>query len=95
MAECTETVSVAKPAKAPLLVEALAVLPCPTSAGSDSPGELEASAWKEELSMPLANVPSVTECSIPSSAFTGVDEPYTGSVTGLDMLFPALELLRE
>lgn len=85
----------AKPVKALLLVEALADLPCSTTAGSDSPGELEASAWKEELSMPAASVPSVTECSIPSSAPVGMDEPYVGSVMGLDSLFSALELLRE
>lgn len=94
LAERTNTVSVARPMKPPLLVEALAVLPCSTSAGSDGPGELGALAWKEELSMPPANVPSVTEGSSLSSAPADVDELYTGSVTGLDIL-SAPELPRE
>lgn len=95
LAERTNTVSVAKPVKPPLLVEVLAVLSCSTNAGSDGPGEMEIPAWKEELSMPLARVPSVTESSILSSAPADVDELYTGSVMGLDILFSAPELLRE
>lgn len=95
LAERTKTVSVAKPVKPLLLVEALAVLPCSSSAGSDGPGELGASAREEELSVPLASVPSVTEGSILSSAPTDMDELYTGSVMALDILSSALELLRE
>lgn len=91
LAECMKTVSVAEPVEALLLLEVLAVLPCSTKAGSDCPGELEASAWKEELS----NVPSVTECSILSSARSDGDELNTGSVMELDILSSALELLRE
>lgn len=95
LAEGTNTVSVAKPAKPPLLVEALAVLPCPTNAGSDGPGELEASAWKEELSMPLGRVPAVTESSMLSLVPADMGELSMGSVMGLDVLFSAPELLRE
>lgn len=95
LAECTNTVSVAKPVKLPLLVEALAVLPCSTNAGSDGPGEMETPAWKEELSVPLARVAPVTESSILSSAPADVDGLYTGSVMGLDSFSSAPELLRE
>lgn len=95
LAERTNTVSVAKPVKPPLLLEALAILPCSSNAGSDGPGELGAPAWKEELSMPPARVPPVTESSILSSAPADVDELYMGSVMGLDILLSAPELLRE
>lgn len=95
LAERTKTVSVAKPVKPLLLLETLAVLPCSTSAGSDGSGELEASAWEEELSVPPASVPCVTECSILSSPPAGVDELYTGSVMGLDIFSSAPELLME
>lgn len=45
--------------------------------------------------MPPASVPSVTERSVLSPPPADVDELYAGSVMELDILSPALELLRE